>query len=569
MSRSVDASKYLIPTLKDDPADAEAISHRLLVRAGFVRQVGSGLYTYLPLGWRVLQNTMGIIREEMDTIGLEMLMPVLQPAELWQTTDRYDVDVLFKLEDSSGKPYVLAITHEECVTMHAAREIRSYRELPQIWYHQQTKERDEPRPRGGILRTREFIMKDSYSFDRDLDGLEESYAKHRDVYVRIFDRCGLETYAVEADVGMMGGHGGEEFVAPSPNGEADLVRCSNCDYAANLEVARSRPRRPEFPPALGAPEEVETPGATTIEGLAEMLGDRPGGDGEGDADRRRRRDGPRARARRRPAARDEDGAGAREDRTGRPPPMRSATAFGADPGSIGPVGTKVRVIADESLREGQYVGGANRTGWHLRGVEAGRDYRGRVPRPARGLRRRHVRGVRRGDAHHRAGDRGWPHLQAGDALLRAARRHLPRRGGKGAPHRHGLLRHRPGPDRRRRPSSRTTTRRASIWPASLAPFHVHMVVIGDEPTSRSSAIAREIQAELERAGLTVLFDDRSSGPGAKFADAELIGCPVRVTVGKRTATDGSADVQVRRGRDQRPVPVADVAAAVHAALSEA
>ena len=156
--------------------------------------------------------------------------------------------------------------------MHAAREIRSYRELPQIWYHQQTKERDEPRPRGGILRTREFIMKDSYSFDRDLAGLEESYAKHRDVYVRIFDRCGLETYAVEADVGMMGGHGGEEFLAPSPNGEADLVRCSNCDYAANLEVARSRPRRPEFPPALDAPEEVETPGATTIDGLAEMLG---------------------------------------------------------------------------------------------------------------------------------------------------------------------------------------------------------------------------------------------------------------------------------------------------------
>ena len=170
----VDASKYLIPTLKDDPADAEAISHRLLVRGGFVRQVGSGLYTYLPLGWRVLQKTMGIIREEMDTIGLEMLMPVLQPAELWRTTDRYDIDVLFKLEDSSGKPYALAITHEECVTWHAAREIRSYRELPQIWYHQQTKERDEPRPRGGILRTREFIMKDSYSFDRDLAGLEES-----------------------------------------------------------------------------------------------------------------------------------------------------------------------------------------------------------------------------------------------------------------------------------------------------------------------------------------------------------------------------------------------------------
>jgi prolyl-tRNA synthetase len=170
VSGSIDASKYLIPTLKDDPADAEAISHKLLVRGGFVRQVGAGLYTYLPLGWKVLQNTMGIIREEMDTIGLEMLMPVLQPAELWEATGRSGVDNLFHLDDSSGKHYVLAMTHEECITWHAARTIRSYRELPQIWYHQQTKERDEPRPRGGILRTREFIMKDSYSFDRDRRG---------------------------------------------------------------------------------------------------------------------------------------------------------------------------------------------------------------------------------------------------------------------------------------------------------------------------------------------------------------------------------------------------------------
>ena len=398
MSRSVDASKYLIPTLKDDPADAEAISHRLLVRGGFVRQVGSGLYTYLPLGWRVLQNAMGIIREEMDTIGLEMLMPVLQPAELWQATDRYDIDVLFKLQDSSGKPYVLAITHEECVTLHAAREIRSYRELPQIWYHQQTKERDEPRPRGGILRTREFIMKDSYSFDRDLDGLEESYAKHRDVYIRIFDRCGLETFAVEADVGMMGGHGGEEFVAPSPNGEADLVRCSNCDYAANMEVARSRPRRPEFPPALDAPEEVETPGATTIEGLAEMLGVDPAATAKAmpivvDGD-----DGARARARRRPAARDEDGAGARA--------VLQAGRRGRDPRGVRRRPRLDRPGWDEGARDRRRVAPRRpvrrrREPHRLAPARArgGPRLRGRLPRPARGRRRRHVRGVRRGDAH--------------------------------------------------------------------------------------------------------------------------------------------------------------------------
>ena len=566
MSRSVDASKYLIPTLKDDPADAEAISHRLLVRAGFVRQVGSGLYTYLPLGWRVLQNTMGIIRGEMDTIGLEMLMPVLQPAELWQTTDRYDVDVLFKLEDSSGKPYVLAITHEECVTMHAAREIRSYRELPQIWYHQQTKERDEPRPRGGILRTREFIMKDSYSFDRDLDGLEESYAKHRDVYVRIFERCGLETYAVEADVGMMGGHGGEEFLAPSPNGEADLVRCSNCDYAANLEVARSRPRRPEFPPALGAPEEVETPGASTIEGLAEMLAIDPAATAKampivvggevvlalvrGD-DRLHEMKTERAIGTTyRPATADE---------------IRDA--FGADPGSIGPVGTKVRVIADESLREGQFVGGANRTGWHLRGVEAGRDY---------AVDFRDLREVAAGDTCAVCGEGTLtiePAIEVGHIFKLGTRYSVP----LGATYLDEAGKEHPivmgsygiGPARVAASAVEQHHDEAGIvWPASLAPFQVHMVVIGSAD-EQQFGIAREIQAELERDGLTVLFDDRSSGPGAKFADAELIGCPVRVTVGKRTAAEGSADVQIRRGRDQRPVAVVDVSAAVHAALAEA
>jgi prolyl-tRNA synthetase len=566
VSRSVDASKYLIPTLKDDPADAEAISHRLLVRGGFVRQVGSGLYTYLPLGWRVLQNAMGIIREEMDTIGQEMLMPVLQPAELWQASGRYAIDVLFKLDDNSGRPFVLAMTHEENVTTHAAREIRSYRELPQIWYHQQTKERDEPRPRGGILRTKEFIMKDSYSFDRDLAGMEESYAKHRDVYVRIFDRCGLETYVVEAESGMMGGYGGEEFLGPSPNGEAELVRCSNCDYAANVEVARSLVRPPEFPPALDAPEEVETPGATTIEGLAEMLGIDPAAtakampivvDGEmvlalvrGD-DRLHEMKTERALGQAyRPAGADE---------------IREA--FGADPGSIGPVGTKVRVMADESLRDGQYVGGANRTGWHLRGLQAGRDYEADFF---------DLREVAAGDTCAVCGEGTLsvePAIEVGHIFKLGTYYSVPLNAtyldeaGKEHPLEMGC--YGIGPARIMATAVEQHHDEAGmIWPASLAPFHVHIVVIGgsDEP---QFAIAREIQAELERDGLAVLFDDRSAGPGAKFADAELIGCPVRVTVGKRTATEGSADVQVRRGRDQRPVPVGDVAAAVQAALSEA
>ena len=566
MSGSIDASRFLIPTLKDDPADAEAISHRLLVRGGYVRQLGSGLYTYLPLGWKVLRNTMQVIREEMDTIGLEMLMPVLQPAELWEATDRYGIDVLFKTEGYGDKRYVLAITHEECVTYHAARDIRSYRELPQIWYHQQTKERDEPRPRGGILRTREFIMKDSYSFDRDRAGLEESYAKHRDVYIRIFERCGLEAWPVEADVGMMGGYGGEEFVAPSPNGEAELVRCSNCDYAANVEVGRSTPRAPEFPPRLDAPEEVETPGATTIEGLAEFLGVDPAATAKampivagGKVVLALVRGDHRLHELKTQSALGED------FRPAQPDEIRAA--FGADPGSIGPVGVAVRVIADESLRDGQFVGGANRTGWHLRGVEAGRDYEAEFF---------DLREVAAGDTCAVCGNGTLgiePAIEVGHIFKLGTRYSVPLNAtyldeaGKEHPIEMGSYGIGPA-----RVSAAVVEQhhdeKGIAWPASLAPFHVHMVVIGG-PDDPQFPIAREIQAELERDGLTVLFDDRAASPGSRFADAELIGMPARVTVGKRTATDGTADVQTRRGREQVSVAVAEVGAAVRAAVDAA
>src|SRR4051812_16772481 len=369
----VRGSQLLIPTLKDDPTEAEAISHKLLVRGGFIRQVGSGLYTYLPLGWRVMRQIDTIIRQEMDTIGQEMLMPVLNPAELWQRTGRWDIEQLYKLTDSSGKHYALAMTHEECVTFHASREIRSYRELPQIWYHIQTKERDEPRPKSGILRTREFIMKDSYSFDRDMEGLDASYRAHIPVYQRIYDRCGVETWMVDSDVGMMGGTEAHEFMAPSPAGEDTVALCSTCDYASNVEMARGVPRAPEFPPPLDALEEIETPGVTTIDGLAEMLGIDTAAtakamvvvrDGDvvlalvrGDHRLHELKLSKMLQGPIRPATREE-----------------ITSTFGAEPGSIGAVGAPVRVIADEMLRNGQFVGGANRTGWHLRGVEAGRDF---------------------------------------------------------------------------------------------------------------------------------------------------------------------------------------------------
>src|SRR3984885_5211877 len=245
-------STYFLPTEREPPADAEALSHKLMVRAGLIRQVGSGLWSWLPAGYRVHQRVVQIVREEMNAIGAhEMLMPVLQPADYWRRTGRYDIDELFKLKDRRGADMVLAMTHEEIVTTHVAAAVRSYRELPLILYHFQVKERDEPRPRAGVLRTREFVMKDSYSFDRDADGLEVAYQKHVVAYDRIMDRCGLEWYRVEADVGMMGGSGAHEYMAPCPAGENDVAVAGG--YAAHVEVASADAQPVQLPSPLDRP----------------------------------------------------------------------------------------------------------------------------------------------------------------------------------------------------------------------------------------------------------------------------------------------------------------------------
>src|SRR5437867_13131524 len=241
------ASQLFLPTLREPPADAEAASHKLLVRGGFIRQVGTGLWTFLPLGWRVHQKVVQIIREEIDAIGgQEMLEPVLTPAELWETSGRIRIPIVFKLKDRTGRDFVLPFSHEETMTFHAS-ELQSYKQLPQLWYHFQTKDRDEPRPRGGLLRVREFIMKDAYSFDRDQAGLDQSFELHRGAYRRVFERCGLEFYEVEAEVGMMGGSESLDYLAPAGSGENTLVRCEQGDYAADLEIARGVPREPRFP----------------------------------------------------------------------------------------------------------------------------------------------------------------------------------------------------------------------------------------------------------------------------------------------------------------------------------
>jgi prolyl-tRNA synthetase len=265
-------STLFLPTLREDPADAEAVSHKLLVRAGLIRQVGAGLWTYLPAGWRVHEKVVEVIREEMDAIGgQEMSMPVLTPAELWQTTGRYRIPEVFKFKDRSEREFVLAMTHEETITFHA-RELRSYRDLPKILYHFQTKERDEPRPRGGLLRVREFVMKDAYSFDRDEEGLDVAFRAHAGAYERMFERCGLDFVAVEAESGMMGGSESVDYLAPAGSGENTLVTCERGDYAADLEIAHGIPRAPDFPARLEAPEEVATPGIVTCEDLAGLLG---------------------------------------------------------------------------------------------------------------------------------------------------------------------------------------------------------------------------------------------------------------------------------------------------------
>jgi len=437
------ASQLFLPTLRNAPAEAEAANHKLLVRGGFIRQVSAGIWSFTPLGWLVHRKIEQIIREELAAIGAqEWFAPVLTPVELWQATGRDKIPVIIHVTDGQGREFVLPMTHEETFTFHA-RELQSYRQLPQAWYHFQTKMRDEPRPKGGLIRLREFVMKDSYSFDRDADGLDASFERHRGAYKRIFERMGIEAYDVEAESGIMGGSASFDFLAPAESGENTLITCENGDFAADIEVARTVPRPPELPARLDALEEVETPGAATIDDLARFLSI--------DAT---------ATSKAMPVVKDDGtlvlGLLRGDDRleemkmvdalgSGYRPATEDEirAAFGADPGSLGPVGYDGEVVADEALREGQFVAGANRTGWHLRRC------RGRTRLPA-ALRRspavergRHVSSLRRSAAV-RDRDRGRPHLQARDEVLRAARRNVRRRGRRRAAARHGFLRHRAG-----------------------------------------------------------------------------------------------------------------------------
>jgi prolyl-tRNA synthetase len=401
-------SNYLLPTEKQAPADAEAISHKLMVRAGLIRQMGAGMWTWLPAGWRVHQRVVNIIREELDGIGAqEMLMPVLQPAELWRKTGRLDIEELFKLQDRKGSELVLAMTHEEAVTFHVAQTVRSYRDLPFTLYHFQVKERDEPRPRAGVLRTREFIMKDSYSFDRDQAGLEKSYALHIGAYDRIMQRTGLRFYRVESDVGMMGGLGADEYMAPCAAGEDQVALAPG--YAANVEVA------------LRHTDIREVDG-----GYA--LGDRP---------------------------------------LTIEPAIETGNIFKLGTRYSEPLGAS---FLDESGTEQPIWMGCYGIG------------------PAR--------------------------------IVAAAVEQFADE--------HGIS-----------------------WPRSLAPFAVHLIALGKPGTPEREA-CDAVYETLCTGGIEVLYDDREGQPGEKFADAELLGCPLRLTVGRKSLESGEIEVQLRRGRQQAP-----------------
>jgi prolyl-tRNA synthetase len=541
------ASQLFLPTLRDDPADAESASHKLLVRGAFIRQVSAGLWTLLPLGWRVHEKVVQIIREEMGAIGAqEMLMPVLTPAELWQATGRYKIPEVFKLKDRNGRDFVLPMSHEETITFHA-REIQSYRELPQMLYHFQTKDRDEPRPRAGLIRVREFIMKDSYSFDRDEEGLEKSFRLHADAYDRIFARCGLEVYAVEAESGMMGGSESRDFLAPSEAGENTLVTCENCDYAADLEIAHGVPRAPDFPEQLSSPEEVETPGIGTIEGVASLLGVDEAATAKAMpviVDGR-----PLLALIRGDDRLDEAKLLAVVDAAVRPAhPDEINETFGADGGSIGPVGTEVEIVADETLREGQFVAGANRTGWHLRGVQAGRDYQARFA---------DIRQTREGDTCPKCGGalRLQSAIEVGHIFKLGTFYSVPLdatfldEDGQEKPlimGSYGI-----GPARTMAAVIEQHHDEHGItWPAAVAPYDVHVVAL---PGLEEQA--ERVAEALEKAGDDVLLDDREQRAGEKFADADLIGIPVRVTVGKKTLDDNSVDVRDRVTGEERRVAI--------------
>jgi len=542
-------------TLRQAPADAELISHQLMVRAGMIRPLGAGIYSLLPLGYRVIRKVEAIIREEMDAIGgQEMLMPVVHPADVWKRSGRFEAvgPEMTRLKDRGDRDMVLAMTHEEVVADIAATEINSYRQMPQIVYHLQTKFRDEPRARGGLIRVREFTMKDSYSLDVDEAGLEVSYEAHAVAYDRIFTRLGMDFIKVGADVGMMGGSKSEEYMAFSPNGEDLLLICPNGDYAANREVATFQ-RDPAPAEDLLPMEEVETPNATTIQALADYL-TVPlsktakavffmAGSGRfvfavirGDLDINE--------TKLRNAIKESEIV---------PATVEQIRAIGAEPGYGSPVGVHdAYVIVDESIASSpNLVAGANRVGWHLRNVNLGRDFQANQ-----------VADIAAAAEGHQCPVCGEPMvarraIEIGN-IFKLGTRYSEALGAtyldaEGESHPIVMGSYGIGVGR----SAATVVEqryddKGILWPMSIAPFHVSLLSLGtDEPVI---AATDDLYTALTAAGIEVLYDDRAERPGVKFNDAELIGNPVRLSISKRTLEAGEVELRLREASESEMVP---------------
>ncbi|HEY6290232.1 MAG TPA: proline--tRNA ligase [Terriglobia bacterium] len=551
-------SQAFIPTLREVPAEAEAPSHRLLLRAGYIRQVSAGIYAHLFLARRSLLKIMQIIREEMDAIGAqEFHLPVLNPAELWRESGRWDaVDVIFKFKDRNGHEMCLGITHEEEMTNIARSELRSYKQLPQIWYQIQEKFRDEPRPKSGLLRLREFFMKDSYSFDIDEAGLDVSYDKHVHAYRRICERCGVRALFVEAFSGMMGGSVSGEFTAPTDAGE-DQIAVSDCGYAANLEKAVSAVAPADDPTEEKAPEPFPTPGQKTIEDLVRFTGESP------------------ARmiktlvyvAESQPVVillRGDHtlseiklstvlGTGVFRPAT----PDEALKLHGANLGSLGPVGlTGVRILADRAL-EGRrgLTAGANRNDTHLRYVTPGRDFKAEY---------HDLRLVQAGDPCVRCG-------QPLQVIKAVELGHVFKLGRRYSEAMHATVLDASGKEVVLVMGSyglgveriltaaveQNHDKDGMFLPRSIAPFEV-ILTAANMDDARLRVAAEELYAELRSQSVDLLFDDRDERPGVKFKDADLIGAPFRVTLGRRTFEQGRAEILVRSTKHVHDVKLSEV-----------
>jgi prolyl-tRNA synthetase len=566
-------SQLFIPTLREAPADAEVASHKFLVRAGYIRQLAAGIYSYLFMGQRSFNKIIAIVREEMDTIGQEFYLPTLHPREIWEASGRWSVigDNMFRLKDRKGADLALGFTHEEIMTEIARKELRSYKQLPQIWYQIQTKFRDEPRPKSGLLRVRQFIMKDAYSFDIDAAGLDASYQKHRDTYRRIFDRCGLQYMIIEADSGAMGGSGSEEFMVRTPAGEDQIASCDSCDYAANVEKATSKldPVEDLAPEGDGSPLEVHTPGQKTIEDVARFLGVSPKNKIKTLALMATEKDAKTGKTKLRAIvlllrgdhqmneAKLAAAVGGKETR-----PMEEEeikTLFGSPAGFLGPPGidwakdlkdkndTRPILLVDKAL-EGRknLISGANKEDYHVKNITPGGNFQ---PTAYADL-----RSVTAGESCPKCGaplridtavEIGHIFKLGQKYTISMGARVLDKNGKEVTPimGSYGI-----GIERILTAAVEQSNDENGFWlPASIAPFEI---VVSPTNVKDESLLntAIDIATRLESAGFDVLLDDRDERPGVKFKDADLVGIPYRVTVGKKV-TEGTVEVVMRSTRE--------------------